>query len=481
MSSSQFENKLQDIPLHSLYELLRPITLPPKLTRFNNWGLAFYCTPLAIFEPESLHQCRLVLELARREGKTVRAVGVGHSPSDLACTSGYMVRLTKMNRLIQVDYEKRCALVEAGITLHDLHAELNKYNLAMINVGSISDQTLAGIVTTATHGSGINYGVMSTNVRALKLLLADGRAVVCSRTEEPDLFTATLCGLGATGILLEVLLDVEPAFRLKEVQEPMSFDDMVRDMDHLLQSAQHVRFWWFPAVDKVICSSADRTYEAPKPSGSSWFWNTFLGFHIIQMFLFLGRYLPFLNIWTQYFSFWLSNKKSVGIDDGHRIFNVDCKYPQFTTEWSIPYTNAQACIQELRSWIQHELADPNGMRPHFPVEIRFSAADDIWLSPSNGQLTCWIGFIQYKPYGLNVPYQALFGNFEAIVSRHRGRPHWAKTHKLRPDDLRRLYPRFDNFLQVLERVDPSGVFRNEYVRRHIYGQPIDSRVFKLRS
>ncbi|KAJ3572787.1 hypothetical protein NP233_g2855 [Leucocoprinus birnbaumii] len=481
MSSSQFETKLADIPLHTLYDLLRPITLSAKRTRFNNWGLAFYCIPLAIFEPESLYQCKLVLELARREGKTVRAVGVGHSPSDLACTSGYMVRLTKMNRLIQVDYEKRCALVEAGITLQDLHAELDKYNLAMINVGSISDQTLGGIVTTATHGSGVNYGVMSTNVRALKLLLADGRTVVCSRTEEPELFNATLCGLGATGILLEVLLEVEPAFRLKETQEPISFDDMVRDMDHLVDSAQHVRFWWFPAVDQVICSSADRTYESPKPAGSSWFWNTFFGFHLVQMLLFFGRYFLFLNVWTQYLSFWLSSAKSVGINDSHRIFNVDCKYPQFTTEWSIPYANAQACLQELRSWIQQELSDANGLRPHFPVEVRFSAADDIWLSPSNGQLTCWIGLIQYKPYGLNVPYQSLFGNFEAIVARHQGRPHWAKAHKLRPDDLRRLYPRFDDFLQVLERVDPNGVFRNEYVQRHIYGKPIDSRVFKLRS
>jgi len=100
--SSQSETNLEDIPLQSLYALLRPITLPQKQTRFSNWGRAYHCTPVAIFEPQSLFQCRLILELARREGKTVRAAGVGHSPSDLACTSGYMVRLTKMNRLIQV-------------------------------------------------------------------------------------------------------------------------------------------------------------------------------------------------------------------------------------------------------------------------------------------------------------------------------------------------------------------------------------------
>lgn len=152
-------------------------------------------------------------------------------------------------------------MVEAGITLHDLHAELAKYNLAMINVGSISDQTLGGIITTATHGSGFDYGVMSTQVRGLKILLANGQTIVCSRTQDSELFLATLCGIGATGIVLEILLDVEPAFRLREVQEPIMFEDMVRNIDVLTKSAQHVRFWWFPVTDKAICSSADRTYD----------------------------------------------------------------------------------------------------------------------------------------------------------------------------------------------------------------------------
>jgi len=134
---------------------------------------------------------------------------------------------------------------------------------------------------------------------------------------------------------------LEPAFRLKEVQEPLPFEDMIRDMGQLVGSAQHVRFWWFPAVDQVICSSADRTYDvstilifrdsplqyltqAPKPVGS-WFWNTFLGYHLVQLLLFIGRYILCLNIWTQYLGFWLASKKSVGIDDSYRIFNVDCK------------------------------------------------------------------------------------------------------------------------------------------------------------
>lgn len=75
-----------------------------------------------------------------------------------------------------------------------------------------------------------------------------------------------------------------------------------------------------------------------------------------------------------------------------------------------------------------------------------------------------------RPYGLEVPYQTLFECFEAILARHGGRPHWAKAHSLRPDTLRKLYPRFDDFVEVLEDVDPHGIFRNEYVQRHIFGK-----------
>lgn len=157
-------------------------------------------------------------------------------------------------------------------------------------------------------------------------------------------------------------------------------------------------------------------------------------------------------------------------------------------------------MKELRQWLNDEFMDPHGLRPHFPIEVRWSAADDIWLSPSSGQRTCWIGIIQYKcvacnlvhsdrvlnsanysrPYAMNAPYRKLFSRFEAILLRHQGRPHWAKSHDLRPEQLRQLYPKFDDFVALLRRVDPEGLFRNEYVQRHIFGKAVDSRLFKIR-
>ena len=159
---------------------------------------------------------------------------------------------------------------------------------------------------------------------------------------------------------------------------------------------------------------------------------------------------------------------------------------------------------------ESEFADPNGLRPHCPLEIRFTDADDIWLSPSYGQKTCWIGIMQYRyvdvpllfsscpiaqanrppheifkkrPYNVNVPYRLLFERFERTMIRHGGRPHWAKAHGLRPDALSVLYPKFESFRDLLNIYDPEGMFRNEYVSRHIFGATgpsFGARVFKAR-
>ncbi|KAJ7151809.1 D-arabinono-1,4-lactone oxidase-domain-containing protein [Mycena crocata] len=461
--------------------ILASITVPSSSprARFVNWGLTYHCNPLAIFEPENEDHCELILEFARREERVLKAVGVGHSPSDLACTGDFMMKMTKLNKLLEVNLEKLYVVVQAGITLTDLHVELGKHGLAMRNLGSISDQTLGGIVTTASHGSGISYPVMSSDVAGLTLLLADGSRVTCSRNERTDLFLATLCGLGATGIILSVQLEVERAFRLKDEQFSRTFEDFVHNLDTLVRSAEHVRFWWIAATHTVKCSVVNRTREAKLPP-IPWFWSSLLAFHVVQFFLFVGRMFPYVNTLTGRFVAWLSSKPVTLIDDSHTIFNVECRYPQHTTEWAIPFENAPRCLRELHDWMDGEAADPNGIRPHFPFEIRFSAADDIWLSPSYGQETCWIGIAQYKPYGLNVPYRRFFAGFEAIVARHGGRPHWAKAHHFAPDTLRRLYPHFDDFVRVIGEVDPQGVFRNEYVQRHVLGQPVGERVFKLR-
>lgn len=227
------------------------------------------------------------------------------------------------------------------MTLSALHAALASHGLAMINLGSISDQTLAGVVTTATHGTGMHFKVISTHVLALTLLLADGSIVRCSRAERPELFTASLCGLGATGLMLDITLEVGPAFRLKEKQESVPFGDVIRDVDAIANSAEHVRLWWFPQADVVRVSTANRTDEvrvlavwlrdgrsdasqARNPVGS-FLWHSLVGFHLVQFLFFVGIYLPFVNPWICRLSAWLDRATTVTVDESWKVFNLDCK------------------------------------------------------------------------------------------------------------------------------------------------------------
>lgn len=131
----------------------------------------------------------------------------------------------------------------------------------MSNLGSISEQTLAGVITTATHGTGVTFGVLSTMVLELTLMLADGTQVTCSESNRPDLFKASLCGLGATGLILSAKLQVEPAFRLRDEQDTVDFDTFIENFDKLVSCAEHTRFWWFVQNDLVRTSACNRTKE----------------------------------------------------------------------------------------------------------------------------------------------------------------------------------------------------------------------------
>ncbi|KAF7373359.1 FAD-binding PCMH-type domain-containing protein [Mycena sanguinolenta] len=482
------ETNYASLPRTALVAALEPIAVTRP--RWENWARTFQAIPRALFMPTSVHHCRIALELARRDHRVLRPVGIGHSPSDVACTRDYMLDMTRMNAVLEVNATECYVVAQAGITLTDLHIALGEHGLAMRNLGSISDQTLAGIVTTATHGSGVSFGVMSTHVLGLTLLTPSNTIVSCSPSENRDLFDAT----------------VEKAFRLREVQTVRPFGDVVRDLDELKRDGEHVRLWRCALLFLASFIIVD-ILQAPNPG-----WLLVLAFSLlvrvprravltaivqirpaIAKVAFLGfahppRTLPRACA-SHPFRTYLGRAPRVlsrrpggaVVDNSVNVFNVECRYPQHTTEWALPSSRAKACLTELGEWLKAEAKDPEGERPHFPIEIRFSAADELWMSPSNGEETCWIGIVQFKPYNLPTRYRALFATFERILASHGGRPHWAKAHHLDACSVRRLYPQFHRFLGVVKEVDPEGTFRNEYLERHLLGRPgaSDGREFKV--
>lgn len=152
---------------------------------------------------------------------------------------------------------------EGGIKLSNFHVAVRKHGLAMSSLGSISDQSLAGSISTATHGAGVTYGNLSTFVRHLTLVLPDEKCTVVrvSETEDPELFKASLCGLGVTGIIVGVGIECEDDFKLEEECWSIKFEDFVERWQEIAESGEHVRCWWFPQVGEVKVSRMNRTQK----------------------------------------------------------------------------------------------------------------------------------------------------------------------------------------------------------------------------
>jgi L-gulonolactone oxidase len=234
----------------------------------------------------------------------------------------------------------------------------------------------------------------------------------------------------------------------------------------IAHSAEHVRYWWFPYSDRAVIWRANRTTEqiTQRLPNMSWFRERFLGYYTYEFSLFLSRFAPKLltPVIERGKVACLHNQKTTIIGPSNQVFNFDCLFSQRVNEWAIPAENAPEAIRRLRKVIRHA-----SFPVHFPIEIRFVAADDIWLSPAQGHDVCYIGIIMYRPYNKPVPYKLFWHEYEKIMRSLGGRPHWAKAHGLVHEDLARLYPHLDDFLDVRQQLDPSGLFLNEYLRRHI--------------
>ncbi|KAI9272877.1 D-arabinono-1,4-lactone oxidase-domain-containing protein [Phascolomyces articulosus] len=430
---------------------------------FQNWAKTFQCTCEIMFEPCSEKQLIKIVQLAQKHNKPIKVFGSGHSPSDLACSRGFMINIDKMNGLLRVDKQDSTITVEAGMTLHQLHATLQEHGLAMSNLGSISDQTIAGVISTATHGTGAGFGCLSSMVLDMTLITANGELIQCSPHENPDLFSAARCSLGALGIITRVSLQVEPAFHLEAIQRPYKFDHVLSDWDDVVHSAEHVRVWWYPHTNDCVVWRANRTEKPIQHEASNWLMERGVGVHLYQFMLNAARYRPsVIPSITRFMFDKVHQRPTHVVDESYKVFMFDCLFPQYVNEWAIPWENSPQALKDLDEFI-----NTSELKVHFPVEIRFVDEDDIWLSPSYKTKTCYIGVIMYRPYGNPVPYKKYWKAYEDIMRKHGGRPHWAKAHGQSAEQLNASYPRFRDFLNVREKVDPQGMFLNDYLKRHI--------------
>ncbi|MDJ0384837.1 D-arabinono-1,4-lactone oxidase [Streptomyces sp. G-G2] len=425
---------------------------------WRNWAGNETAHPVRVVRPADTAEVAAAVKDAVRDGLRVKAVGAGHSFSPVAVAPDVQLRLDRLSGLRSVDIAAGLVTVDAGMPLWKLNPLLAELGLAMEILGDIDRQTISGAISTGTHGSGTRFGGIATQVRGLELVLADGSVVECSATVRPEVFAAARIGLGALGVITQVTLQCVPLFALHARDSAMPVTETLGRIDELADTDDHFEFFWFPHSTTTLTRRFRRMpADAPlKPIGavSRRLDETVsgLGFEGLNR---LGTRFPNLvPPITRLAARAMSARE--WSDLSYRVFASARDVRFHEGEYAVPRDRAVDALKEIKRWI-----DTHDERVSFPLEVRFAAADDIWLSTANGRESCYIAFHQYH----RMPHERYFRACEEILGAYGGRPHWGKMHTLDAERLRPRYERFDDFVALRDSVDPAGVFANPYLDR----------------
>ncbi len=424
---------------------------------WQTWSGTHRIRPRRVRVPNGTTDVVSTVRSAAAHGRQVRMVGSGHSFTDTAVTDDTMLVPTALTALRRVDPDSGTVTVEAGLPLCDLNEALARHGMALVNMGDIATQTVAGAVQTGTHGTGRDSGGLATQVTAMELVTAEGEVVWCSPGENRALFDAARVGLGAFGVVTALTLALRPAFLLHACEDPMPLEEVLDRLPELRTANEHFEFYWFPhtAQTNTKRNNSCRRPARPLHPFRAWLDDEFLAnsaFDVVNRF---ARHVPAaIPAINQLSARALSARRYV--DTSHRVFTSPRRVRFVEMEYAIPAETLPDVLREIRATVRQR-----GHRISFPIEVRFSPPDDVWLSTAYGRDTAYVAVHVYR----GSPYEDYFADLEAVFTAVQGRPHWGKLHTRGPDYLDRVYPRFGAATEVRDRVDPARRFGNDYLTR----------------
>lgn len=420
---------------------------------WRNWSGAVTCRPQEIARPADADGVRQLLAKAREQGRTVRAVGAGHSFTPLCATGDILLSLDRLSGVTAVDGIR--ARTGAGTRLGTLNRALADHGLALANLGDIDVQAIAGAVATGTHGTGLKFGNLATQVAGMRLVTADGESLWCDADENAEIFHAGRIHLGALGVVTELALDCVPAYRLRYRSERAGLEDTLGRLDEFNAAHRNFEFYWFPHTATVQRKFLDAT-EEPATHGH---WRRRLQDLVVENGAFwvlseAVRRLPGADRPAAHLAA-ATVPAHRQVRPAHQIYATRRLVRFNETEYNLPAAALPEALRSLAAMIERKR-----IKVHFPVECRFAAGDDIPLSPAYGRESAYIAVHMYK----NMDHAAYFREAEAIFDDFDGRPHWGKMHSKTAADFERLYPEWTRFQELRRRLDPEGLFLNDHLR-----------------
>ena len=415
---------------------------------WSNWSRGQSCEPAEHVRPGS----RAELGEAVARGRAVRVAGAGHSFSGGVPTSGMLLSLERLDRVLDVDRASGLVRAEAGIPLHRLVQELHRHGLALPNLGDIDAQSLAGALATGTHGTGLRLGNLSTAVAGMELVLADGSELMVDGGDE---LLAARVGLGALGVVAAVTLRCVPAFRLNAVDEPRALDDVLSDFDRLVESNDHFELFTFPHSPLALTRTNNRSDApaTPRRRRLEWLQDVALDNHVFWLLNRAARRAPRAIPRINRVAGRAASKRR-RVAESFAVFASPRLVRFEEMEYALPRARAAEAVWACREILaRHPVS--------FPIELRFSAGDDAWLSPAQGRETAYVAVHVFE----GMAYESPFREVEALLRGWDGRPHWGKRSFLTAEELAPRYPHWDDFAAIRARLDPGGRFVNPWIAR----------------
>lgn len=427
---------------------------------WSNWSGLEHSRPTRIVTPRDSVEVAAAVARAAEAGRTVKMVGTGHSFTGISAPEDVMLRPDRLTGMVRVDHETMTVTARAGTRLKELNAVLADLGLSLHNMGDIAEQTLAGATSTGTHGTGGVKASLSAQVSALEMVTGDGTVLRASREENPEVFAAARIGLGALGVLTELTFDVEPLGVLEAHERAMTWSEGLDAYDDLVAANHHVDMYWFPHTEVVQVKTNNRIDAHPgeaEPLGRlrEWFDDEFVANTLFGVVNRVGNARPALVPGLNRLAGRLLGERRYS-DVPHRVFTSPRNVRFREMEYAVPREAGLAALREARARIER-----SDWRISFPVEVRQTPADDITLGTSSGRESMYLAF----HVNAATDHRSYFAAMEEIMVAHGGRPHWGKVHTRTAADLAEVYPGFDDFLALRDRLDPARTFANPYLRR----------------
>jgi len=413
----------------------------------QNWSGTYTFTASRLHRPQSVGQIQQIVAAAR----WARALGSRHSFNGIADTRGDLLNLSSLSCDFDIDRQRSVVTVAANMRYGDLASRLHRHGLALHNMGSLPDITVAGATATGTHGSGDRNGNLATAVAGFERVEADGNLTTVERGDAG--FDGMVVGLGAFGIVTRMTLDVQPTFDVRQdAFTGLPWDTVLRRLDEIMSGAYSVslftkwagthvdRLWLKSRVDDARMQAITARHLGAKSANHAMVYGDDDPASRLNRFGVAGP-------WSERLTHFRSDRDAGSPE-------------QIQSEILVPRDRAVDALEILR-------AMGDRIDPHLAIsELRTVAADTLWLSASYGQDVLGIHFTWNKE---QEAVHRLTGEIEERLLPLGGRPHWGKVMHARAQRLAALYPRMNEFRALVRRADPGGKFRNAFLDRHVFG------------